>query len=99
MARFDVYPNPNAHGYLLDVQADTMSHFNTRVVVPLMALTEAPKPAHRLNPVVTIDGMEYSMVTQYLATVPAKELKQAVLTLRDRYDEFVAALDLLLQGF
>ncbi|MCC8393777.1 CcdB family protein [Paraburkholderia sp. MMS20-SJTR3] len=99
MARFDVYRTPDGEGYLLDVQADTMSHFNTRVVVPLMAVRDAPKVATRLNPVFVIEGTQHSMVTQYLGTIPAKELRQVVLSLRDRYDEIVAAIDLLLQGF
>jgi toxin CcdB len=34
MARFDVYRNPAGAGCLLDIQADLLSHLNTRVVVP-----------------------------------------------------------------
>ncbi|CAM5429606.1 hypothetical protein TMEC54S_03045 [Thauera mechernichensis] len=36
MARFDVYRNSAGEGFLLDVQADLLSHLNTRVVVPLL---------------------------------------------------------------
>ena len=35
MTRFDVYPNPDGEGYLLDVQADVLSYLLSRVVVPL----------------------------------------------------------------
>jgi toxin CcdB len=76
-----------------------MSHLNTRVVVPLLPLAEAPKPAKTLNPQFVIDGTAYSMVTQYMAAVPSKVLKGAILSAEDRHDEIVAALDLLLQGF
>ena len=37
-------------GYLMDVQADMLNRLNTRVVVPLLPLSEAPKPAKVLNP-------------------------------------------------
>jgi toxin CcdB len=50
MTRFRVYPNPDGNGYLIDVQADSLSHFNTRMVIPLLPLDVAPKPAKTLNP-------------------------------------------------
>jgi toxin CcdB len=99
MSRFTIYARQTGPGYLLDVQADMMSHLNTRVVVPLLPLAEAPKPAKTLNPQFVIDGTAYSMVTQYMAAVPSKVLKGAILSAEDRHDEIVAALDLLLQGF
>lgn len=99
MDRFSVYPNPSGQGYLINVQADSMSHFNTRVVIPLLPLDEAPKPASMLNPLFDIDGRQYSMVTQYMAAIPVKILKNAVFRADDRHDEIVAAIDLLLQGF
>ena len=99
MDRFSVYPNPSGKGYLLNVQADSMSHFNTRVVIPLLPLDEAPKPAKTLNPLFNVDGKQYSMVTQYMAAVPLKVLKNAVISVDHRRDEIVAAIDLLLQGF
>jgi toxin CcdB len=57
MARFDVYRNAGGTGYLLDVQSDLLRGFNTRVVVPLLPLTEFPKPAKRLNPVFEVEGI------------------------------------------
>lgn len=99
MDRFGVYPTPSGKGFLINVQADAMSHFNTRVVVPLLPIDEAPRPANTLNPLFDIDGKQYSMVTQYMAAVPVKELKNAVFSVSDRHDDIVAAIDLLLQGF
>lgn len=99
MPRFTIYANPGGSGFLLDVQADMMSHLNTRIVIPLLPLTEAPIPAKTLNPRFEIEGTAYSMVTQYMAAVPSKGLRGAVLSAEDRHDEIVAALDLLLQGF
>jgi toxin CcdB len=98
MARFGVYPNADGGGYLLDVQADIMRHLNTRIVVPLMPLGKAPKPATSLNPLFVIDDIEHSMVTQYMAAVPTSILKRETLNVADRRDDIVNAIDLLLQG-
>lgn len=99
MARFDVYPNPDGEGYLLDIQADLLNHLNTRLVIPTLPLATAPKPARTLNPLMEIQGILCSVVTQYMATVPAGLLKSPVLNAGQRRDEIVAAIDLLLQGF
>lgn len=99
MDRFSVYPNPSGKGYLINVQADSMSQFNTRMVIPLLPLDEAPKPATTLNPLFEIGGRTYSMVTQYMAAYPVKALKTAAFSAENRHDEIVAAIDLLLQGF
>ncbi|MDR2838011.1 MAG: CcdB family protein [Azonexus sp.] len=99
MSRFTVYPNPAGKGYLIDVQADSMSHFNTRMVIPLLPLTIAPKPASALNPLFDIGDQPCSMATQYMAAVPVKVLKNPVGNVADRRLDIVTAIDLLLQGF
>jgi toxin CcdB len=99
MARFSVYPNPSGNGYLMNAQADSLSHFNTRMMIPLLPISEAPIPAKVLNPLFEINGEQYSMVTQYMAAFPAKGLKSVVFSAKNRQDEIVAAIDLLLQGF
>lgn len=55
MSRFGVYQNPGDEGYMIDVQADLMAHLNTRLVVPLVSLGKAPKPARTLNPLLTLE--------------------------------------------
>ena len=99
MGRYNVYPNASGSGYLLNVQADILQPFNTRVVVPLLPLGQAPKPAKTLNPLFDIDGVQHVMVTQYIAAVPGKELKSAAFSLAHRNDEIVAAIDFLFHGF
>ena len=47
---------------------------NTRVVVPLIPLADAPRPARNLNPVFEIDGARYYLATQQLSAVELKEL-------------------------
>lgn len=99
MSRYDAYPNPSGRGYLLDVQADILQPLNTRAVVPLLPLGEAPKPAKALNPVFDIGGEPYAMVTQYIAAVPDRELQNPACSLSQRRDDIVAAIDFFFHGF
>lgn len=99
MAQFSAHADPDGQGYLLDVQADALEHLNTRMVVPLMPAKRAPRPASRLNPVFRIDKVDYVLVTQYMAAVPRKILKESPFSLAHRREEIIAALDLLLIGF
>jgi toxin CcdB len=75
MARFEVFANPGGAGYVLDVQADVLSELNTRIVAPLLPLTQAPVPADRLNPVFEIGDAPHVMVTQFMAAVPSALLR------------------------
>lgn len=99
MARFDAYANRSGAGYLPDVQADLITSLNTRVVVPLMHLEEAPATAHRLNPVFAVQGVKASMVMQFMAAVPVSELTVPVATLNGDSDAILAAIHLLHQGW
>jgi len=96
MARFEVYANPGAAGYLLDVQADVLSELNTRIVVPL---SQAPLPAQRLNPVFKIGEVPHVMVTQFMAAVPVALLRNPITSLMAQDNEIMAALDMVLVGF
>ncbi|MFA7668887.1 MAG: CcdB family protein [Burkholderiaceae bacterium] len=99
MSRYDVYPNPSGPGYLLDVQADILRQMSTRAAVPLLPLNQAPKPAKTLNPVFDIAGEPHVMVTQYLASVPERELQTPTCSLQHQHDDIVAAVDFLFHGF
>ncbi|MES2715999.1 MAG: CcdB family protein [Pseudomonadota bacterium] len=98
MARFHVHANAEGGGLLLDVQANLLNHLNTRVVVPLLPLATAPKPAKVLNPVFDIGGASHLMATQFLATVPRRLLGEEVASLQDEAGTIVSALDCLFQG-
>ncbi len=99
MARFDVYPNADGPGYMLDVQADILGGLNTRLVVPLLPLPTAPVPAKRLNPVFHIEGEPVVMVTQFMAAVPCTLLRSPVTNLAGQDSAIMAALDMALVGF
>ena len=101
MGRFDVYSTPSKGGigYVLDVQADLLQGLGTRVVVPLLPPEAAPEPARGLNPAFAIDGQPHLMLTQFIAAVPARELRLPVLSLEPHSDDIMRALDILLSGF
>ncbi len=100
MAHLDVHPMPGgSEGYVLDVQAELLSHLATHVVVPLLPEAAAPRPISELNPVLEVAGRRHVLVTQALASVPVRELGRAVATLAARRDEVTRALDTLLVGF
>ncbi len=99
MARYDVYDNAAGNDYLLDVQSDILDAMNTRMIVPLMAAKNAPKPASRLNPVFDINGKRYVMVTQFMAAVPVTILKTPTANFSLHSDQITNALDMLFQGF
>lgn len=99
MAKFDVYRLRDGNRLLLDCQADLLNDLNTRFVVPLLPMQEAPKPAARLNPIFEIQGDRYVMATQFAATIPASELKTFVVSLRESDVVIGNALDMLISGF
>lgn len=99
MPQYSVYKNPEGVGYLLDLQAEINSHFSTRVVAPLIPLSEIPVYARSLNPVFRIEGQDVVMLTQGMAAIPLQLLRQPVTSLEHGRSEIVAALDLLFQGF
>ncbi len=101
MARLDVYlmPGKGRDGYVVDVQAELLSHLATRIVVPLLSENTAPKPISELNPVFDILSERYVMVTQALASIPSRELRGAVASLTGHHDRITRALDILLLGF
>lgn len=98
MARFDVYRYPAGEGLLLDCQADLLAHLNTRLVVPMLAPAQAPKPAGRLNPEFVVAGEPWVMVTQFAAAVEVRELGERVGSLAAHDREIIGALDLLITG-
>lgn len=98
MARYDVY-RANDHDLLLDLQANVLDDLGTRFVVLLRPRDRAEHPVRRLNPVFTIDGLDYVMLTQVVASVPTRELGRPVTTLIAEADMIGDAVDFLLFGF
>lgn len=99
MPKYDVFTSPSGDGFLLDVQTDLLSDLNTRVVVPLLPTSTAPKPAARLNPIFEFNDEPVVMVTQFMAAVPTSILKNPVGQLDEEFAKITAAIDMLIQGF
>lgn len=100
MARFDVYAlGGRSARFVVDLQSDVLSELTTRVVAPLFPADKLAGPATQLNPLVEIDGQEFVLFAQLLATVPKSDLKRPIASIADQQDEFSRALDLLFTGF
>lgn len=99
MARFDVRRLENSSYLALELQADLLDGFNTRVVAPLVPREEIGSHVSRLNPVFTINGESFVMLTQHMAAIPATELGDVVRNLGKYRDDITAATDFLFQGF
>jgi toxin CcdB len=83
---------------VVDVQANLLADMASRVVVPLLPET-GTRPASRLNPIFDIDGQRHVLIVQSIATVPRRDLRGAVASLKDQHDTVLAAIDFLLRGF
>jgi len=83
----------------LELQADLLDDLNTRVLVPLIPVSDVEKHIERLNPTFEIEGCVHVMMTQHLAAVPVSEIGDVVADLSSKRDAIVAATDFLFQGF
>jgi toxin CcdB len=100
MARFDLYGNPDDETrrlapYLLDVQSTHVGILPTRFVIPLRPVRDlgfSGKPSDLL-PVFEIDGENYFLDTPALGAVPLNVLGRRIVSLADRRDAILAALD------
>ncbi|GBQ64255.1 CcdB-like protein [Ameyamaea chiangmaiensis NBRC 103196] len=101
MTRLDVYPMPGKRrgGYVVDVQAELLSKLATRMVIPLIPVSDAPPPISELNPVIDIKGAPHVLLTQALASVPLSELRKPVCSIDHHHDAITRALDVLFVGF
>lgn len=100
MPQFDVYKNNSASiPFLLDVQHNLHADFRTRLVVPLVALSEAGKAAQLLCPIFEIQGKQVVMSTPEMAGYPAADLRTKITTLEQHRDTIIGAIDFLLVGF
>lgn len=99
MSRYRVYEEKTSDNLLLDVQADLLDGLNTRIVVPLLPMENAPLCAGQLNPVFEIREERFVMVTQFLSAVSVSEIGEEVVDLIEKDIEIQKALDMLFSGF
>ncbi|RNJ63175.1 MAG: plasmid maintenance protein CcdB [Porphyrobacter sp. IPPAS B-1204] len=98
MARFDVYALKRGGALVVDCQADLLDGLKTRVVAPLIAESDAPKPARHLNPVFVVGGERFVLMAQFLSAVEVRELGAKVGALESEGETVLGALDFLLTG-
>ena len=83
---------------VIDCQSSLLDRIDSRFVVPLVPVQDAPKVAQRLNPVFKIDGEGYVMLTQAASAVRLRELGPKVASLPEHAFEITGALDVLISG-
>ena len=101
MAQFDVYRNNNLLSseeipYLIDIQAELLSHLSTRVVIPFSSKAKALR---HLNPIFVIESKEVVLMTQEMAGVQQSALGQKVISLSEYRSDIIAAIDFMISGF
>jgi hypothetical protein len=102
MARFDVYQiKTRSFHYVLDVQANPLSHLiNTCVVIPL-----APEKKYkqeifsRLTPVVLVKKKRFILSTTNIGTIYRRDLGEAIDNLEAYRYQITDAIDFLMHGF
>ncbi len=101
MSRFQVYKIKKGRNALLvvDVQADIFSHFESRIVIPLLKQSEMPKALIRLHPVLNVNGVPYILMTTDMASISPAVLGEAIGTVKDQHHAITDAIDFLLQGY
>lgn len=105
MAYLDVYPNPNKAAarqlpYLVEIQAELLGSLPTAVVVPLgLPGVVDHTPVLRLNPMVSMDGTQYLLLTQELAAIHRRQLKPCLGNLSAYRNDIITAIDFLFTGY
>jgi toxin CcdB len=96
LAQFDVYRLREGGTLVVDCQADWLSDFPTRVVVPLETPSRVGVPATRLNPAFSVMGDERILKTDLASAVRRELLGRVECSLSHERDRIVAAFDMLI---
>jgi toxin CcdB len=100
--QFDVVANPDADDaahrpYLVVLQSDLVSGLHSTVVAPLVP-RDRFSGAHRLNPIVPVEGRDFWLATHELFALDRRMLRGRIATLADHRDAIIAALDFVFTG-
>lgn len=84
---------------LLDLQSDLIDA-GTRVVAPLLPLSQGPQAIGRLEPILEIEGVAHALHSAELAAIPSGLLQgRPIADLSVHEYEIKAALDMVFSGF
>ena len=98
MAQFQVYRVAGGR-LVLDLQTDLIDT-GSRVVAPLIPVSEGPEVIGRLEPVFRIQGEDHALHTAEMAAIPSALLRgQPVADLSGSDYEIRGALDMVFSGF
>ena len=102
MAQFTLYRNTNRqtqnrYPFLLDVQNDFLDALKTRLVIPVVKLTQQ-EPITRLNPLFEWEQEQYLLMVQEMAAIPSSNLGKPMTELGTLRSEILAAIDFLITG-
>lgn len=97
MAQFDVY-EVRPGQYLIDCQADLLSHLGSRFTVPLSPISGRRQTIDRFHPHLLVEGVAMMMVTELAGAIPARALGRRIASLVAQEYEIKTALDMLISG-
>jgi toxin CcdB len=101
--QFDVISNPDSEEavhrqFLVVLQSDLVSGLSSTVVAPLVP-REQMTGAHRMNPIVQIEGREFWLATHELFAVDRRLLRKKVTSLSGERGAIIASLDFVFTGY
>jgi toxin CcdB len=105
MAQYAIHINSNPNTrklfpFLINVQSSLLDVLDTRMVIPLTARgTLGGKLINNLNPVITIEGQEYIIQTQQMASIHVKNLGIQIGDASFKRNEILSSIDFLITGF
>lgn len=104
MKQFAVYKNKSrntqAYPYFIDIQADMLSHLNTRLIMPLTPKSNFNSQVEALTPVITIEQVDYVVLASMITTTDVKNLKaeDVVMDALHLGDKLVSTIDMMILG-
>ena len=105
MSQFVVYKNPNPsskklYPYILDVQSNLLELLETRLVIPLASKSSfLDKEIKDLTPTLSIEKMEYILLTQQMAAIHKKKLGSFVYDCSADRHKILSSIDFLITGY
>lgn len=98
MAQYDVYTIAGSEDLFLELQHKTIQGLSTKVGAPLVKKLSGDRPIARLQPEFLVGGRNYIMLTQYLFSLPASDLREPIANLLENDYRITSAVDLLFHG-
>lgn len=98
MAQYDVYAIFGTDDLFLELQSNRVQGLSTKIGAPLVRKLPSDRPIFRLQPEFYVAGQPHIMMTQYIFSVPASDLRERLANLRDFDYRISSALDLLFHG-